>query len=66
MNAAPATSASVMPLSGEPFTENLPSETSMSSGAASSMCATIFLALSTTLFGGADERLAADRSEREP
>ena len=34
--AAPATSASVSPLSGDPRTENLPSCSSMSSGAASS------------------------------
>src|SRR3954463_13567763 len=49
MYAAPATSASVMPLSGEPRTWNLPPASSMSSGAASSRWATSRLALSATL-----------------
>jgi hypothetical protein len=44
MYAAPATSASVRPLSGEPLTEYLPSASSMSSGAASSRWAAIFVA----------------------
>src|SRR5215218_825400 len=47
--AAPASSASVRPLSGEPLTEYLPFSSSMSSGAASSRCAASRLAFSATL-----------------
>ena len=58
--AQPAISAIVRPLSGEPLTENLPSTSSMSSGAASRLCAAIALTLSTSLHGRAGDRLAAD------
>src|SRR3954468_15850 len=74
MYAAPATSASVMPLSGEPRTWKRLSLSSMSSGAASKRCATIRVALSATFLaeraaprrfggafvGGARRALAAD------
>ena len=66
MYAPPAISASVMPLSGEPLTENLPSASSMSSGAASSWCATIFFALSTTFAVARAIDSPPTASEREP
>ena len=47
--AMPLTSARVMPLSGEPWTENFPAASSMSSGAASSAWATIARAFAATL-----------------
>ena len=59
-------SAIAMPLSGEPRTENLPSATSMSSGAASSSAATIALALSTTLSAARATASPPVASEREP
>ena len=64
--AAPATSASVRPLSGEPLTANLPSASSMSSGAASRLCAAICLALSTTLAVERAIDSPPTASEREP
>src|SRR3954452_12871604 len=48
MYASPAISAIDIALSGEPFTWNLPSRTSMSSGAASSWWATIAFAFLAT------------------
>ena len=64
--AAPAISASVMPLSGEPLTEYLPSASSMSSGAASSRCAAMRLALSATLSADWASDSPPTASEREP
>jgi hypothetical protein len=66
MYAMPATSASVIALSGEPLTENFPSRTSMSSGAASSLWATIARALSTTFSVARTIDSPPTASEREP
>ena len=66
MYARPATSASVMPLSGEPLTENFPSRSSMSSGAASSLWATIARAFSTTFSAARAIASPPTASEREP
>ena len=64
--AAPAASASVSPLSGDPRTENLPSLSSMSSGAASSWWATIALTLAATLLAARAAASPPTASEREP
>ena len=55
-----------MPLPGEPLTENVPSLSSMSSGAASSLCATIARTLSTTLSDALAIASPPTASEREP
>ena len=66
MYASPAISPSDIALSGDPLTENCPSRTSMSSGAASSLCATIRLALSTTLSVARTIASPPTASVREP
>ena len=65
--AAPAISAIVRPLSGEPLTANFPSSlSSMSSGAASRLCAAIFLAFSTSFAVERAIDSPPTASEREP
>ena len=66
MYAAPATSPSDMPRSGEPLTENLPSRSSMSSNAASSWWATIRRALSAIFAVARAAASPPTAVEREP
>ena len=66
MYASPAISAIDIALSGEPLTWNLPSRTSMSSGAASSWWATIAFALATTLSAARATASPPTASVREP
>jgi hypothetical protein len=66
MYAAPATSAIVIALSGDPLTWNLPSTSSMSSGAASSSAAQMRLALSCTLFAARAIASPPTDSDRDP
>ena len=66
MCAAPEISAIVIDLSGEPFTENLPSASSMSSGAASSSAAQTFLAFSWTFSAARAIASPPTDSERDP
>ena len=66
MCAAPEISAMVIALSGEPRTWYLPSASSMSSGAASSSAAQIFLAFSCTFSAARPTDSPPTASEREP
>ena len=66
MCAAPAISAIVIDLSGEPLTWNLPSASSMSSGAASSSAAQIRFAFSWTFCAARAIASPPTESEREP
>ena len=66
MNVANATSPIATDEPGEPFTENEPFSNSRSSSLASSRCAAILLAFSTTFSAALTIAMPPTASEREP